>query len=266
MGATAASGRAPSGRSLVAATRSRPCGRSGGAVAGRGEGAGDRRPGISRIDDVVDFEDLSGIERLGVLVHLRGEFADALLAFTLVLDRFEISPHRKADRAFQPHRTESGVRPRRGQQRLVQAAERHRLCAQAVSAAQEDCDGGDGQRGAGDQHPAAVPDEGVPLGLGTDHVAGGVDQRDHRQAEGVAELHEPRGLVPCIARDHARLQLAVVGDDAHGSSFDPRERGDQLGREALAQHRDGVLVGDRANDRHDVVGTPGVLGHCATQR
>ena len=94
-----------------------------------------------------------------------------------------------------------------------------------------------------------MADQAGRLGLGPDHEPRGVDQRDDRQAEGVAELQEARRLVGGVAGDRAGHVAGVVGDHAERAALDPGQRGDHLRREALAQEGDRALVGERLDDR-----------------
>ena len=143
----------------------------------------------------------------------------------------------------------------------MQAAPDHRLRAEPVAAAQDHGDERDAQRGAGDEQPRGAAHERLGLGLRPDHVPRGVDERDDRQAEGIAELQEARRLVGCRGRDRAGHDDGVVGDDPHRPAFDAGQGGDHLGREALAQERHRSLVGQRLDDRRDLVGAALALGN-----
>ncbi len=96
-----------------------------------------------------------------------------------------------------------------------------------------------------DQQPRGVADQPGRLGLGADHEARRVDQRDDRQPEGVAELQEARRLVGGVAGDRAGHVARVVGDEAERAALDPRQRGHHLRREALAQEGHRAGVGER---------------------
>ena len=58
------------------------------------------------------------------------------------------------------------------------------------------------------------------LDLRPHHDAGRVAQRQDRHVEGVAELHEARGLVGAVAVDRAAQMLGIVGDDADRPALD----------------------------------------------
>ena len=73
------------------------------------------------------------------------------------------------------------------------------------------------------------------LGIGTDHEAGRVAQRERWQAEGVAQLHEARGLVGAVGVDRAAQVRRIVGDHAERPPFDAGERRHHAGAEAGAQ-------------------------------
>ena len=148
----------------------------------------------------------------------------------------------------------------------MEAAAGHRLGAEPVGLAQDHRAQRHPQGGAGDEQPRAVADEPGRLGLGADHHPGGVDQRDHRQPEGVAELQVAGGLVGAVGGDRAGEAHRVVGDHAHRPALDPRQRGQHLGREALAQHGHRAGVGEALDRGAHVVGAPAALGHDVAQQ
>jgi len=113
---------------------------------------------------------------------------DALLTFVVVCDLVELLAQPETNGALEAHRPEVGARPRHGEQRLMQAAARHRLCAKAVATAKDHGDQRHAQRGACDEHARGAPHQRFGFGRRADHVAGAVDKRDDGQAEGVAQL------------------------------------------------------------------------------
>ena len=222
------------------------------------------RAGIGRVDDVVDLEQLSGVERLGILLCRRRRLAYAFLALIVVGDRLQFLAQPQPDGALESHRAEVGARPRHGEQRLVQAATRHRLGAETVTAAQHDRDERNAQRGARDEHAGRASHQRFGLGGRPDHVARAVDERHDGKPEAVAQLQEAGRLVGRGGGDRARHVPRVVGDHPDGPALDPGERGHHLAGEARPQERHRTLVGQRLDDRADVVGAPGALGnHCA---
>jgi hypothetical protein len=87
------------------------------------------------------------------------------------------------------------------------------------------------------------------LDLRADHEAGGIDERDDRQAVRVAELHEAGGLVRGIGVDRAAEMGRIAGEDADRAALDPREHRDDAGAEAGAQLERRADVDDRLDDR-----------------
>ena len=75
---------------------------------------------------------------------------------------------------------------------------------------------GTGEGRPGDEQAEGVSHERSGLGLRPDHHARRVDERHEREAERVAQLHEPRGLVRGVANDRSRHVHRVVGDDPIG--------------------------------------------------
>ena len=92
----------------------------------------------------------------------------------------------------------------------------HRLRAESVGLAQHDREQRHGQVRAGDEQAAAVAHQPGLLDLGADHDAGRVAQNEERDVEGVAQLHEARGLVGAVAVDGAGEVGRVVGDTPIG--------------------------------------------------
>ena len=173
-----------------------------------------------------------GRARLGV----RRELPHPRLALGLVLDRLELAAHREAHRSLEPHRTEVRAWPGQRHEGLVGAAAEHRLGAEAVPATQHHPDQRHLHPRGGDQQPGGVPDQAGALRVGADHHPGGVDQRDDREAVGVAQLQEPGGLVAGVGGDRAGPVPGVVAEDPHGASLDATQCRAQLGREGRPQH------------------------------
>ena len=70
-------------------------------------------------------------------------------------------------------------------------------------------------------------------------------------AETVAQLHEPGGLVGCGSGDRPCHVAGVVGDHPDRPAFDPGERGHHLAGEPRPQERHRPLVGQRLDDWAD---------------
>ena len=69
---------------------------------GGGERRGDERARLGGIDDVVDLEQLGGVDRLGVLLRGRGDLPHALLALLIVRDRLELLAQRQRTAPSRP--------------------------------------------------------------------------------------------------------------------------------------------------------------------
>src|SRR6185312_12284653 len=76
---------------------------------------------------------------------------------------------------------------------------------------------------------------------------------DNGNVEGVAELHEARGLVAGRCIDRAAEVLWIVGDQAERLSFDADEGGDHADAEVPADFQHRVFVGEEIDDVANVV-------------
>ena len=95
----------------------------------------------------------------------------------------------------------------------------------------------------------------------------GVSHRtDDRHVEGVAELHEARGLVGAVGVDGAAEVRRVVGDDADRPPLDADQRGHHAAAEVAAQLQHRALVGQRLDDLAHVVDAQPVLRDDCAQR
>jgi hypothetical protein len=104
------------------------------------------------------------------------------------------------------------------------------------------------------------------LDVGTDHHPRGVDQRHQRQAERVAELHEPCRLVGAVGVDRPGQMSWIVGDHAHRSTLDAGECGDHPDAELAPQLQHGVDVEEPGDRPPDVVGAEPVDRDDVAQR
>src|SRR6185312_2269892 len=120
------------------------------------------------------------------------------------------------------HYGDAAVGPGEDEARIVGAAA-HAVVAGAEAAADHDGDLRHGGVGHRLDHLRPVLDDTAALGLGADHVAGGVLQVDDRRALLAAELDELRGLHGALGGDRA-----VVADEGHGLALDLGPATDRL--------------------------------------
>lgn len=113
------------------------------------------------------------------------------------------------DGGFGAHDGDAGLG--QGQGRVgVEGGTAHGVQSGAVGLAQNYADfGHDGVRN-GRHHLGAVADNAGALDGAADHEAGHVGQKQQGNVEGVAQLHEARGLVGRIHEQHAALPLGLV--------------------------------------------------------
>ena len=178
-----------------------------------------------------------GIERFRCVVHPLDELVIAGLTVVEVVDGVQFSSSAMLHRTLDAHTADLARRPRHREQCRVHRAGRHRHRAETDRLAQDHGDERNRQARAGDEHAAEVPDLCGLLGLGADHEAWCVAQRDHRQAVGVAELDEPGGFVGAVGVDGTREVRRVVRDHSNGATLDTRERGDHSDAELAAKFK-----------------------------
>ena len=88
----------------------------------------------------------------------------------------------------------------------------------------------------------------------------GVSHSDSdRDVEGVAELHEARGLVAGRRVDRAAEMLWIVGDQAERLALDADEGGDHADAEIAADFEHRALVGEQIDHGADVVDAQAVF-------
>ena len=104
------------------------------------------------------------------------------------------------------------------------------------------------------------------LDLGADHDSGRVAQEQQRDVEGVAQLHEARGLVGAGAVDRTRQMHGIVRDEADRPPFDTDQRGDHAEAEMAAQFQHRAGIGECLDDGAHVVNAQAILGNDGAQQ
>ena len=94
----------------------------------------------------------------------------------------------------------------------------------------------------------------LPLLVGAGQEAGHVDERQDRDVEGVAEPHEPRGLLGGVDVEGAGELHRLVGHDADRLALDPAEADEDVGREQLLDLEELLVVEHRGDHVVHVVG------------
>ena len=92
-----------------------------------------------------------------------------------------------------------------------------------------------GRRGVRVHQLGAVADHAAPLEVASRLEAGRVDEREDREVERVAPLHEARRLARRLDVERAGPEHRLVGDDADRSAVEAREPGDHVRRVAGPQ-------------------------------
>src|SRR6188472_103969 len=216
----------------------------------------DRRPGLARVDHVVDHGVASGDVGIDLLAHRVQHRLAGRLRIVGGLD------HRAADdfdRTLGPHHRDLGARPGDDQVGLVGLAAHH-VVAGAVGLAHDH--GHLRHRGAADrvEHLRAVADDPGVLDFGADHEAGHVLEEDERDVEGVAEVDEAGGLVGGVVIEYSGQLLGLVGDDPGWLAAETGEAGDQGLGELWLDVEELAVIDDLADHVVHVVGLPRRVG------
>jgi hypothetical protein len=95
----------------------------------------------------------------------------------------------------------------------------------------------------------------APLDFRPDHESRGVDEREHGQAVGIAQLHQSGGLVGIVRLDGAGHMLAVIGHEAERRALDSDKPGNHARAEAGSQFEERVAVRQGFDNLADIIGT-----------
>src|SRR6478752_7685540 len=95
----------------------------------------------------------------------------------------------------------------------------------------------------------AMADHAAPLDVLAGFETGGVDERDDRQVERVAPLHEPCGLAGCVDVERARSRGWLIGDDADGPTGEVREPDDDAPSVIRPELEERIRVDDVSHHR-----------------
>src|SRR2546422_1793783 len=226
------------------------------AVALRGERRqrlDEARPGVARIDDVVQIA--TRRREIGV-----GEFL-AILAL-LRLRRVALVQH--LHRSLRSHHRDL----RRGPRHVVVAAHVlrvHDIVGSAVRLARDHGELGHGGLAVGVEQLRAVLDDATVLLRHAGQEPGHVFERDERDVERVAEADEPRPLERRVDVQHARQHRRLVRDEADRPAAQPREPDDQVLGEGLVHLEELPVVHDPPDHVVHVVGLGRAVRHDCEQ-
>src|SRR3954463_3289253 len=127
------------------------------------------------------------------------------------------------------------------------------VCA-AVRLAQHDAQTRHGRIAVGIHELGTVSDHPAPLEILSGLEPGGVDERQQRDVERVAPLHEARRLLRRLDVERSGPLDRLVGDDADGVTVESAERGHDVGRVVCPQLEAAVLVEHVVDHVTNVVG------------
>ena len=183
---------------------------------GRVQRRGDQAARLGRVDDVVDLEELGGVERLGVLLRGGGDLAGPARSRSSSSSIASSSLRRPSRTA--PSRP-IGPRCAPGQATVSSGSCRlppdHRLRAEAVAAAQDHRDQRHLQRGAGHQQPGGARARAPAPRRRARPCSPGVSTSDTTGRPNASHSCRKRAaLSDAAARDRARHHHGVVGEDA----------------------------------------------------
>ena len=94
---------------------------------------------------------------------------------------------------------------------------------------------------------------GLLFGGRPDNEARGVTQGQDRKGVGITGLDEAGSLVTCAGIDRSAQVGRVVGDQAHGTTFNTDQSRDQAWRKLAAEFQDTVLIGQGFDNLTDIV-------------
>jgi hypothetical protein len=207
------------------------------------EGAGERRAGVRRVDDLVDLHEAGGAVGVDVGAHRRGR----RVAGGLVAAGDHVGGHQRI------HERDLGRRPGvDGVDAAVVAPEAE--VGQPVRLAQH---GGElgrlAQRQRGLQADRVL-EHPVVLDLPADEEPRHVLEEQHRDVIGVGEAQELDGLLARVRVQRAGEELRLAGHDADDVAVEAAEAADQPAAVAGAELQQGAVVEDATQDLVDVVG------------
>src|SRR4051812_25363209 len=197
-------------------------------IAREREGEGEHAAGVARVDDAVVPQMRGAVERGRFAVELVDDALEHLVDLgarrLLALAQELLLGHglHHAGGLLAAHHGGAVVGPGEDEARIVGAAA-HAVVARAEAAADHDGDLRHRRVGHRLDHLGAVLDDAAALGLGADHVAGGVLQIDDRRALLAAQLDELRRLDRALGGDRA-----VVADERHRLALDLGPAADRL--------------------------------------
>jgi hypothetical protein len=117
----------------------------------------------------------------------------------------------------------------------------------------------------GGQRPRAPADGAGPLGLDPDDETGLVHEVDHREVEGVGEVHEAGELVGGVGGEAAAVDTRVGGDHRDGVAVEPGQPHDGRAAEAAAHLEQRAAVDHEADELSHVVRLAPAAGHDLAQ-
>src|SRR6202048_965553 len=151
-------------------------------------------------------------------------------------------------RLFASHDRDARIGPHPEKARIERPAA-HAIVAGAVAAADDHGEFGHLGAGHGGDELRAILGDAARLVLLPDHEAGDVLEKDQRYVALTAELDEVRAFERGFREQHA-----VVGDDTHGITPQPREAGDQGRAVAGLEFLEVAAVDEARDDLAHVVG------------
>ena len=97
--------------------------------------------------------------------------------------------------------------------------------------------------------------------LHSGHEPRHVHQRNQGDVEAVAKTDEPGCFGGGVDVQYTGQVIGLVAHDAHGTVVEPAEAHHHVGRKALVDLHEVLVVHDAVNDVAHVVGTVGIVGH-----
>ena len=158
---------------------------------------------VGRVDNRIDLQRGGHLHGAAVVVLAGQQLVKQGLALGAFGRSFQLSSEPQAHRALQPHSAKLTRRPRHGRQWRVEAARRHGHSAQAIALTQHHAQKWYAQMRRSNEHAADVAYLGRGFGIRPNHESGCINQADHRQAVGIAQLHKAGGFVSSVCINSA---------------------------------------------------------------
>ena len=223
------------------------------------------RAGLGRIDHAIELELAGGVECLALGVHPGHGLLEKGLSLGFVWDRFELFLETEPNGAFEAHSADFTGGPGEREERRDEGSTRHGLCAEAIALAKDHSKERNGDVGARDKEARDLANLTLQFDFRSDHEAGRVAERQHRDSEGVAELQKASRLFGSGVVDRTTEMHGVIRDQSQCSALDANECGDHANAVRAPEFENRAFITQGFDDFTHIVDSPSVFGNQMTQ-